>query len=233
MAPHLWAQVQPQTRRRTHRQTRPGIQAPVVHAGKRDHYGRRKTNLLCATARRPFSRCSLRRPCLLLEKAPQGEIAGVHRMYGSRLLGQTSLARIHLALVMRNRQLLLEDPGRTGRLPCPVLRSGGQIHRRRSFGLGLRRAAFRSGAFRPTKTYGDIIRRHRDEHAIDWLTGSYPNGDRYRRCPISAPAFLAFGNTTGLVPDHPPSYAFSGFMSISSPGCSRTPPHGQIAPAFF
>jgi len=22
------------------------------------------------------------------------------------------------------------------------------------------------------KTYGDIIRRHRDEHAIDWLTGA-------------------------------------------------------------
>jgi len=23
-----------------------------------------------------------------------------------------------------------------------------------------------------TKTYGDIIRRHRDEHAVDWLTGA-------------------------------------------------------------
>jgi hypothetical protein len=22
------------------------------------------------------------------------------------------------------------------------------------------------------KTYGDIIRRHRDEHAVDWLTGA-------------------------------------------------------------
>jgi len=22
------------------------------------------------------------------------------------------------------------------------------------------------------KTYGDVIRRHRDEHAVDWLTGA-------------------------------------------------------------
>ena len=124
------------------------------HAGQRDHYGRRKMNSRCATARRPFSRCSLRRPCLLLKGTPGRNSRRTSHVRIS-LARPNKLARIHLALVMRNRQLLLEDPGRTGILPCPVLRSGGHIHRRRSFGLGLRRAAFpqeRSASSRLTAT---------------------------------------------------------------------------------
>jgi len=125
------------------------VQASVVYTRVCNHCGRGRTNLLCAAAGWPLSRSPLRCPRLRLEKAPQGEIPGVHRMYGSRLLGQTGLARIHLALVVRNRQLLPENPDRVGRLPCPVVRGGGQIHRRRSSGLGLRRVSLRPRAFCP------------------------------------------------------------------------------------
>ena len=200
LARHLRSQVQPQTRWQTHRPTRSDIQAPVVHTGSCDHYGREQTNLLCATARWPFSRSSRQRPCLLLEKAPQGEIPGVHCMYGSHLLVKTGLARIYLAVVMRNCQLLHQDPDWARRFSGAVLHSGGQIHRRRSFGLGLRRATFCSGTFCPNQ---DFRRHHsaasgRTRHRL--VDGSYPNGCRNRRCRKGTPAFLAFGITACIIP---------------------------------
>ena len=219
--------------RQTHRPTRPGAQAPVVHASQRNHCGRGQANLLCATAGWPFSRCPLRRPRLLLEKAPQGEIPGVHRMYGSRLLGQTGFARLRLAMVVRNRQLLPEDPNRIGGLPRPVLRGGGQIHNRRPFGLGLRRATFCSGTFCPAQD----LRRHdpaasgRACHRL--VDRRHRIGCRNRRCRNGSPAFFALGNTARLVFDCLPTCPSPGFNPMSTPGGFRMPPFGRQVIVLF
>jgi len=223
MARHLWSQVQSQVGRKTRRCPRQGTQAPVVHTRACDHYGRGPTDLLCATARRPFSQGPIRRPCLLLEEAPQGEIPGVHRLYGSHLLGQTDLARIHLALVLRDLQLLPEDPDWSGGLPRPILRGGGQIRRRGSSGLGLRRVSFRSRTFCPNQN----IRRHRPaasgraHHRL--AEGSHRDSRRNRRHRFGSPAFLASRSAVSLAPDCLPACESPGFKTILSPGCFRTP----------
>ena len=68
VACYLRSQIQPQAQQPTHRPTRPSAQAPVVHAGLRDHCGWGPTNvLLCAAAGWPFSPSPLRCPHLFLE----------------------------------------------------------------------------------------------------------------------------------------------------------------------
>ncbi len=154
-------------------------------------------------------------------------------MYGSRLLGKTSLARIHLALVVRNRQLLLEDPRGTGRFPHPFLRSGGQIHRRRSFGLGLRRAAFLSGALCPDQ---DLRRRYSAASGLarhPLVDSSRQDGYRTRRCRDRVPAFPTPGSPLSLAPDCQLACPSPGFKPISSPSRFFTPSHGQISTVLF
>ena len=151
----------------------------------------------------------------------------------AHILGRTSLARVHLALVVRNRQLILETSRGTGRFPHPVLRIGGQIHRRRSFGLDLRRAALCSGTFCPDQD----LRRHysaasgRERHRLVYR--SRQDGYRNRRCRDRAQAFPALGSTLSLAPDCQPACPSPGFKPISSPGRFCTPSHGQISAILF
>jgi hypothetical protein len=68
-----------------------------------------------------------------------------------------ALQRLHLALVVRDGQLLPQDAVGLGRLSGPVLRGGGQVCRRRAPGVGPHRVSSRPRAVSP----GAHLRRHR------------------------------------------------------------------------
>ncbi|MGB9724697.1 MAG: transposase [Chloroflexia bacterium] len=156
---HLWAHG-----RSTPRHPRPGAQAPVVHAGQRDHCGRGRTNLLCATAGWPFSRSA----------------------FTSRR-GTPGRNPRRTFLTCSAKQAL---PGYAWRWSCETVnfylktQAGLEDFRVQSYEavdkylvivhlawayVEQRFAQERSATVR---TYGDIIRQHRDEHAIDWLEGA-------------------------------------------------------------
>ncbi len=121
VARHLRAQKQSHAQWYATQDPCPGPQAQVVHPSTGYHCGRGQADLLCALAGRPVSRCPLCVPRFLFQTAAQSHRSGVHRMYGFGLLRQTGVARIHLALVLRNCQLLPQKPSRLEQFPRAIL----------------------------------------------------------------------------------------------------------------
>ncbi len=181
MARHLRPK-QPKVGRTAPGRPRPGVTTPVVHPGSGDHYGWGQADLLCAAAGRPLSRVIRPCPGLWEQKASRGEIPSAHWVCGLHLHGKGSPAGIRLARVMRDSQLLPEDPGRAGRLSGSVLRGGGAICRRCASGLGVCRMAVWSGAVGPGADVWrcDAAASGRARRGL--ASGRHPDGDRDGRC---------------------------------------------------
>jgi hypothetical protein len=79
------------------------------------------------------------------------------------------VAFCHLRKDYRNRQLLPQKPSGLERFPCAIFRSGGQIYRRRTLAWAYVEQRFANERSPKVKTYGAILRQHREEHAIGWL----------------------------------------------------------------
>lgn len=220
VARHLRAQKQSHAQWYATQDPCPGPQAQVVYRSPSHHCGRGQRNLLCALAGRPVSRGPLYVPRFLFQTASQSLCSGVHRMYGFGLLRQTGVARIHLALVLRNRQLLPQKPNRLERFPRAVFRGGGQIYRRRTFGLGVCRTAF----CQRTLASRQNLRRHpptaSGRTCYRLVTRGHSDGRRNQRCRGRATTLLAPRNHTDVV--------VSPMLSLGAVlGFEKTPPNPE------
>ena len=136
----------------------------MAHQNQCDQCEERRTILLRPPTGGAAGRDSLRSARFDLKKAHGAKIPGVLRQY-ARLQATSRLAGLYRTLVVRSRQLLSESSTWVSGLSPLALRSGGQIRGRGTSAWAYIERRLIKERDAQIKCCGDLIRRHREEHA--------------------------------------------------------------------